>query len=116
MGHKRKAPPPSPLKLLSMLDARYRKIPLPEIARRTQHSISSIMRWTDKFGEEVSMYHALIKAYPHLEEQLRFEAHYPATAVAAAETPASDYTLHINKELSDLIRTNLRDSADGGNL
>lgn len=90
MGHKRKSPPPSPLKLLSILDARSRGIPLPEIARRTQHSISSIMRWTDKFGDELTMYHALVKAYPDMIGSLRFESHYPERKLQVApeqETP-----------------------------
>lgn len=96
MGHKRQAPPPSPLRMLAMLDARGRGIPLPEIAKRTKHSISSIMRWTDKFGPEVRFLHALHKAYPDMQSELSFDLFYPKSEQAA---PADSVELSLAADI-----------------
>lgn len=77
MGHKRKSCSPSPIKLLSIFDARRRGIPLPEIAKRTTHSISSIMRWTEKYGHEADFYQLMIQKVPELQDTLKFETLYP---------------------------------------
>jgi len=77
MGYKRHAPTPSPLRLLSICDARERGVPLPEIAKRTRHSISSIMRWSDKFNEELEHFQTLLRTNENLKDQLSFESFYP---------------------------------------
>lgn len=87
MGHKRKASAPSPLMLLSILEARERGIPMPEIARRTKHSISSIMRWHEKFGHETNFFKALMAKMPDVSEKLRFEVLFPDRPVSLAPEP-----------------------------
>ncbi|RYF50763.1 MAG: hypothetical protein EOO38_04885 [Cytophagaceae bacterium] len=92
MGHKRKNPTPSPLRMLSIFDARKRGMGLPEIAERTGHSISSIMRWTDKHGDEVAFFDLLIQSFPELHEKIGFDEHYPkgGNPIEASETDPAD--------------------------
>ncbi len=77
MGHKRKNPTPSPIRMLSIFHARKHGLALPEIAERTGHSISSIMRWTEKSGHEADFLELMLQNFPELTDKIGFDAHYP---------------------------------------
>jgi hypothetical protein len=69
-----------------MFEARARGVSLPEMAKRTKHSISSIMRWESKYGHEVEFMKLLLQNHPDLRKEIGFEVLYP-TAVSGA-TPS----------------------------
>lgn len=77
MGHKRKNPTPSPMRMLAIHAAREGGMSLPDIAKRTKHSVSSIMRWHRQHGDEAQFLQLLFQNYPDLKENLSFDAWYP---------------------------------------
>jgi hypothetical protein len=78
MGHPRRAEAaPSPVQLLAIFSAKENGVPLPEIAKRTKYSVSSIMRWWDKWGSDTAFYESVNCEMPELLSGHTFDVLFP---------------------------------------
>lgn len=76
MGHPCLAPQPSPLAMLAIFHAKARGMHVRDIAARTGHSKSSIIRWWQQWGHDQAIYKRLIENKSELMADYTFEAYY----------------------------------------
>jgi len=69
MGHKRKAPHPSPLTILAIFHARSLGVPFRIIAQETKIAESTLNRWYREWGHERHLYHRLIAPFSEKNEK-----------------------------------------------
>lgn len=69
MGHKHKAPRPSPLTLLAIFHARALGVPFRVISEETQIAESTLNRWFKEWGHERHLYHRLIAPFSEKNEK-----------------------------------------------